>query len=299
MKKKIMLPLVAVFALVLAQFIWAQGQDAGVTRRALRGIEDPTGGGGTPNARRALSGSKGQATLRVITQTLLGSQPGRPEVGRPGTIAANGNNYQVMFAKRRTTITYGTRKPRGSYTGPTMGNNVFFIPLPPGANSVILILDVSGSMSSYYNYSAGDTRSCYEVMKADTDKFLRSLGSNKSYMVYLFDGSNYPDPLGGTKTPHKMSKATKKNVDKTMNWMVHHGGSTDPDDSFADAFKIGAPVIYFLCDGSFYSSGLTSMINSGTHGNTIINTVAIGAGAPTTEMLWIANKTGGTMITRP
>ena len=281
MKKNVILPLIAVFALALGQFVWAQSQSAGATRRALRGFNDPVSGGATLNA---------NINPRGINQNL--------KVNR--SLKVN-QNFKVMFAKRRqTTIKYGTRKPRGGYTNATVGGNSVFPPLPPGATGAIFIIDISGSMDQGFRST---TAMDYTI--AMFEDFIKGLPPSKNFALYCFGELNHPWPAMGT--PHKWMKATKANKDNATAWIKTYptafGTSrymNSPLASFQDALKLKPPVIYFLGDGDMDSQeAAVTAACAAARPKPIVHSTCIGPYASIPLFQALATATGGTFTNLP
>ena len=236
MKKTNTLPLIAVFILALGQFIWAQSQSDGMTRRTLRGAGI----------------SNGEETLRVLSQNLLGTQQGRPEAGRP--VSGTDQHIKVMFAKRRqTTIKYGTRKPRGGFTPPANATNPGNPVFPPSKGNPIFIIDISGSMDRTYTPPGGNSTSRMDYVCSMFEESLKTMPASTKFMLYAYAVGNHPCPVGAG-PPQTMVPATQANKNNATAFLRNYRAFTrsrnSPLASFQDALKLKPSVIYFLGDGS-------------------------------------------------
>ncbi|MCA9110689.1 MAG: VWA domain-containing protein [Planctomycetaceae bacterium] len=138
--------------------------------------------------------------------------------------------------------TIGSEQPGGAQaTNTGGGGGIGFFGSRAEANSVVFVVDKSGSMSNEMRM---------ETAKNELASALRQLEPHQEFYVIFYD--THMVPMLAPKSPQKMQPATRRNIDHFLQWLasdVVPGGGTEPKESLIAALDLHPEVIFFLTDG--------------------------------------------------
>ncbi len=141
------------------------------------------------------------------------------------------------------------------------GGEVGFFGAKASANSVLFVVDKSGSM-------AGQGR--IEAAKQELVNALQQLQPSQRFYVIFY--SSHMHRMLDPAPPEQLLPATRRNVGRVLAWInrdVHAGGDTQPLDSLLTALKMQPEVIFFLTDGDVNPAAAATVHLSNAHGSVI------------------------------
>jgi hypothetical protein len=143
------------------------------------------------------------------------------------------------------------------------GKGVGFFGTRARADSVIFIVDMSGSMEGHRF-----DRAVEELIHS-----LKLLQPAQKFFIFFYNGVTYP--MLETRNA-KLLPATTGNISKAVKWIkaFHAEGDTAPEDAIERALKLRPQVIYFLTDGEIPNTTRSTAQRFNTEHKTVIHTIA-------------------------
>jgi hypothetical protein len=150
------------------------------------------------------------------------------------------------------------------------GKGVGFFGTRARADSVIFIVDMSGSMEGHRF-----DRAVEELIHS-----LNLLQPAQKFFIFFYNGVTYPMEISGV-THHaeripKLVPATTGIRAKAIKWIkaFHPEGDTAPEDAIERALKMKPQVIYFLTDGEIPNTTRSTAQRCNADHKTVIHTIA-------------------------
>jgi hypothetical protein len=143
------------------------------------------------------------------------------------------------------------------------GKGVGFFGTRARADSVIFIVDMSGSMEGHRF-----DRAVEELIRS-----LNLLQPTQKFFIFFYSGVTFP--MFEQRNP-KLLPATSGNRAKAIKWIkaFHPEGDTAPEDAIAKALKMKPQVIYFLTDGEIPNTTRATTQRCNAEHKTVIHTIA-------------------------
>ncbi|HXY34645.1 MAG TPA: VWA domain-containing protein [Planctomycetaceae bacterium] len=143
------------------------------------------------------------------------------------------------------------------------GKGVGFFGTRARADSVIFIVDMSGSMEGHRF-----DRAVEELIHS-----LNLLQPSQKFFIFFYNGVTYP--MFEQHNP-KLLPATTGNRAKAVKWIkaFHPEGDTAPEDAIERALRLKPQVIYFLTDGEIPNTTRSTAQRFNTEHKTVIHTIA-------------------------
>jgi hypothetical protein len=143
------------------------------------------------------------------------------------------------------------------------GKGVGFFGTQARAESVVFVVDMSGSMSG-------------RRFSRAVDELVRSLGAlipSQRFWVFFYNGQTHP--LFDQKRA-KLISATESSRSKAVKWIKAQRpeGDTYPEDALTQALKLNPQVIFFLTDGEIPDTTLETVHAYNRDRKTVIHTIA-------------------------
>jgi hypothetical protein len=143
------------------------------------------------------------------------------------------------------------------------GKGVGFFGTRARADSVIFIVDMSGSMEGHRF-----DRAVEELIRS-----LNLLQPTQKFFIFFYNGVTYPM---FEQRNSKLLPATSGNRAKAAKWIkaFRPEGDTAPEDAIERALKMKPQVIYFLTDGEIPNTTRSTAQRFNTEHKTVIHTIA-------------------------
>jgi hypothetical protein len=143
------------------------------------------------------------------------------------------------------------------------GKGVGFFGTRARADSVVFIVDMSGSMEGHRF-----DRAVEELIRS-----LNLLQPSQKFFIFFYNGATYP--MFELRNA-KLLPATTGNRTKATKWIkaFHPEGDTAPEESIERALKLKPQVIYFLTDGEIPNTTRSTAQRFNTEHKTVIHTIA-------------------------
>jgi Mg-chelatase subunit ChlD len=143
------------------------------------------------------------------------------------------------------------------------GKGVGFFGTRARADSVIFIVDMSGSMEGHRF-----DRAVEELIHS-----LNLLQPTQKFFIFFYNGVTYPM---FEQRNSKLLPATSGNRAKAAKWIkaFRPEGDTAPEDAIERALKMKPQVIYFLTDGEIPNTTRSTAQRFNTEHKTVIHTIA-------------------------
>ncbi len=140
-----------------------------------------------------------------------------------------------------TPLHIGSGAPGGVEATIGGGGGIGFFGARAEANSVVFVVDKSGSMSNQMRL---------DTAKLELSNALQQLKPHQKFYVIFYDNDMLR--MLAPAAPPRMQFATRSNVSRFLNWLSSHvepGGGTVPRESLLTALELQPEVIFFLTDG--------------------------------------------------
>jgi hypothetical protein len=150
------------------------------------------------------------------------------------------------------------------------GKGVGFFGTRARADSVVFIVDMSGSMEGHR----------FDRAVEELTHSLNLLQPTQKFFIFFYNGVTFPMEINGV-THHsdripKLVPATVGIRAKAIKWIkaFHPEGDTAPEDAIERALKMKPQVIYFLTDGEIPNTTRSTAKRCNADGKTVIHTIA-------------------------
>jgi hypothetical protein len=150
------------------------------------------------------------------------------------------------------------------------GKGVGFFGTRARADSVIFIVDMSGSMEGHRF-----DRAVEELIRS-----LNLLQPTQKFFIFFYNGVTFPMEVDGvshrSQRSAKLVPATSTYRAKAIKWIkaFHPEGDTAPEDAIERALKMKPQVVYFLTDGEIPNTTRSTAQRFNTEHKTVIHTIA-------------------------
>jgi hypothetical protein len=143
------------------------------------------------------------------------------------------------------------------------GKGVGFFGTRARAESVIFIVDTSGSMEGHR----------FDRAVEELTHSLSLLQPSQKFFIFFYSGNTFP--MWGQRNA-KLQPATTGNRSKAIKWIkeFHPEGDTAPEDAIERALKMKPQVIYFLTDGEIPNTTRATAQRCNSEHKTVIHTIA-------------------------
>jgi hypothetical protein len=143
------------------------------------------------------------------------------------------------------------------------GKGVGFFGTRARADSVVFIVDMSGSMEGHR----------FDRAVEELGHSLSLLSSTQKFFIYFYNGVTFP--MFGQRAA-KLLPATSGNLSRATKWIkaFHPEGDTAPEDAIERAIKLKPQVIYFLTDGEIPNTTRATAERCNKEHKTVIHTIA-------------------------
>jgi hypothetical protein len=143
------------------------------------------------------------------------------------------------------------------------GKGVGFFGTRARADSVVFIVDTSGSMEGHR----------FDRAVEELTRSLNLLQPSQKFFIFFYSGSTFP--MWGQRSA-KLLPATTGNRDKAIKWIkkFQPDGDTAPEDAIERALKLKPQVIYFLTDGEIPNTTRATAERCNKEHKTVIHTIA-------------------------
>jgi von Willebrand factor type A domain len=143
------------------------------------------------------------------------------------------------------------------------GKGVGFFGTRARADSVVFIVDMSGSMEGHR----------FDRAVEELTHSLSLLQPSQKFFIFFYNGATFP--LFEQRIA-KLLPATSGNRAKATKWIhaFHPEGDTAPEDAIERALRLKPQVIYFLTDGEIPNTTRSTAQRFNTEHKTVIHTIA-------------------------
>jgi hypothetical protein len=143
------------------------------------------------------------------------------------------------------------------------GKGVGFFGTRARADSVIFIVDMSGSMEGHR----------FDRAVEELTHSLNLLQPSQKFFIFFYNGVTFP--MFEQHNP-KLLPATSGNRAKAVKWIkaFHPEGDTAPEDAIEKALKMKPQIIYFLTDGEIPNTTRSTAQRCNAEHKTVIHTIA-------------------------
>ena len=168
-------------------------------------------------------------------------------------------------------------------------------------NSIVYILDRSGSMERGVKMSKGDVLTRFEAAKRELLRSVKSLQADQKFYVMMFSGSSTSMMNDRSRNPVPIA-ATDVNKQRFERWLSKtkpFWEGTDPRESLELAFRINPDSIFLLSDGEFKGAanskvnGVVPLIEKQNVNGIKINTIALEDKNSLKNLVEVSELTGG------
>jgi hypothetical protein len=151
----------------------------------------------------------------------------------------------------------------GSGGGGKGGKGVGFFGTHSRADSVVFVVDMSGSMQGRR----------FERAEEELIRSLNALHPTQKFFIFFYNGMTHPMFGHGSA---KLVPATPAMRAKAVKWVksLEPGGDTAPEDALDRAIRLKPQVIYFLTDGEIPDTTRGTAKKANSERKTVIHTIA-------------------------
>lgn len=143
------------------------------------------------------------------------------------------------------------------------GKGVGFFGTRARADSVVFIVDMSGSMEGHR----------FDRAIEELSHSLKLMSSTQKFFIFFYNGVTFP--MFGQRTA-RLLPATSGNLARATRWIeaFQPEGDTAPEDAIERALKLKPQVIYFLTDGEIPNTTRATAERCNKEHKTVIHTIA-------------------------
>lgn len=177
----------------------------------------------------------------------------------------------------------GTSTGEGNGGGAAAGSG--FFGMKPNANSIVYVVDCSGSMNLPH-HSKWKTR--FRRLKVEIVRSIGSMSPQQQFYIIFFNDKAIRMPAAS------MQAAVPRAKQRYLKWMASQEaiGETDPRGALLYAMRLQPEVVYFLTDGSFGAKIQRDLLKL-RQDRVAIHTFAFGSKKAEPVMKQIAEANGG------